>query len=572
MTAATKARFPSRTIGLVLVMSLGVTGWLIVNAERGAAQLTKAYDRAVAGETALGEIGRLDEVLTGSAKLFAATGSASWKTRYDGASPQIDAAMAKASDLASPALREEFKVSTGAANDTLLKLETEAFAADSAKATSILDSAAYTEAKTTYAAGVKVFADGLKAETRAAVAKAAETRRNALVVTGLGLALMAAGWFILIRTLLSWRRDLDRAQREEAVQREAQREMEARLADEQRQTADERARAAEARRVAEQQAAAEQQAVVRAVAGGLSDLASGDLTVRLETPFPGEYEALRGDFNAAVAKLLDTMGGIIGVTGGIRAGTSEISNASSDLARRTEQQAASLEETAAALDEITSTVRQTADGAQRARQAMDTAQKDAERGGDVVSQAVEAMGAIEQSAAEISKIIGVIDEIAFQTNLLALNAGVEAARAGDAGRGFAVVAQEVRALAQRSAEAAKEIKGLISASGHQVERGVALVGETGKALTGIVSQVRDVNGVITAIAASAKEQAIGLAEVNTAVNQMDQVTQQNAAMVEEATAAAGNLADETSRLSRMIGAFRTEGRTETGATTKARAA
>jgi methyl-accepting chemotaxis protein len=559
MSASTKVRFPTRTIGLVLAVSVGVTGWLIVAAEQSAAKLTKAYDRAVAGETALGEIARLDETLTGSAKLFAATGGARWKTRYDDASPQIDAAIAKASVLASPALREEFKASTGAANEALVKMETAAFAAaDPASATAILDGGAYTDAKATYAAGAKVFADGLKAETGAAVAQAAAGRRQALMITGLGLALLATGWFVLIRTLLSWRRDLDNAQREEAVQREAQREMERRLAAEQGQAAEERARSAQVQRTAELKTAAEQQAVVRALASGLADLASGDLTVRLETRFPGEYEALRGDFNAAVAKLLATMGGIVEVSNGIRAGTNEISNASGDLARRTEQQAASLEETAAALDEITSTVRQTADGAQQARESMVAAQKDAERGGQVVSQAVEAMGAIEQSATEISKIIGVIDEIAFQTNLLALNAGVEAARAGEAGRGFAVVAQEVRALAQRSAEAAKEIKTLISASGHQVERGVSLVGETGKALTGIVTQVRDVNGVIAAIAASAKEQAIGLAEVNTAVNQMDQVTQQNAAMVEEATAAAANLADETSRLARMIGAFRTE--------------
>ena len=558
MSASTQVRFPARTIGLVLVVSIGVCGWLIASAERGAAQLTKAYDRALAGEVALGKISRLDEVLTSSAKLFAATGSASWKERYDAAAPEIDAALASASALASPALREQLKTSTGAANDTLLKLEGEAFAADPATATSILNGSTYSEAKATYAAGAKGFADSLKAETKAAVADAASARRTALMVTLGGLALLAAGWFVLIRTLLTWRNDLAHAQREEAVQREAQREMEARLAAEQSQAADERARSAEARRAAELQTAAEQQAVVQALASGLSNLASGDLTVRLETRFPGDYESLRGDFNAAVAKLLSTMSGVVDVTSSIRAGTNEISNASDDLARRTEQQAASLEQTAAALDEITSTVRQTADGAQQARQSMIAAQKDAERGGDVVSQAVTAMGAIEQSAAEISKIIGVIDEIAFQTNLLALNAGVEAARAGEAGRGFAVVAQEVRALAQRSAEAAKEIKTLISASGQQVERGVALVGETGKALTGIVSQVRDVNGVIAAIAASAKEQATGLAEVNTAVNQMDQVTQQNAAMVEEATAAAANLADETSRLAQMIGAFRTE--------------
>jgi methyl-accepting chemotaxis protein len=185
-----------------------------------------------------------------------------------------------------------------------------------------------------------------------------------------------------------------------------------------------------------------------------------------------------------------------------------------------------------------------------------TAKTDAENSGEVVGQAVTAMGEIEQSSHQISSIIGVIDEIAFQTNLLALNAGVEAARAGDAGRGFAVVASEVRALAQRSAEAAKEIKALISASSTQVAAGVNLVGETGKALKRIVTQIAEINGVVTDIAASAQEQATGLNEVNAAVNQMDQVTQQNAAMVEESTAASYALAQEADELSRMMSQFK----------------
>jgi methyl-accepting chemotaxis protein len=183
------------------------------------------------------------------------------------------------------------------------------------------------------------------------------------------------------------------------------------------------------------------------------------------------------------------------------------------------------------------------------------AKTDAEHSGAVVREAVSAMAEIETSAQQISQIIGVIDEIAFQTNLLALNAGVEAARAGDAGKGFAVVASEVRALAQRSAEAAKEIKALISASSQQVDKGVNLVGETGKALERIVTQVAQINGVVAEIAASAQEQATGLQQVNTAVNQMDQVTQQNAAMVEESTAASHALAQETEELARLIGRF-----------------
>ena len=208
------------------------------------------------------------------------------------------------------------------------------------------------------------------------------------------------------------------------------------------------------------------------------------------------------------------------------------------------------------MDEITATVRRTAEGAKHARAVVGSARASAERSGGVVRQAVEAMAGIEKSSREISQIIGVIDEIAFQTNLLALNAGVEAARAGDAGRGFAVVASEVRALAQRSAEAAKEIKALISTSGVQVEHGVAYVGQTGEALVAIVGQVAEIDGIVGEIASSAQEQATGLDQVNTAVNQMDQVTQQNAAMVEEATAASHALSQETGELGRLIGEFR----------------
>jgi methyl-accepting chemotaxis protein len=311
------------------------------------------------------------------------------------------------------------------------------------------------------------------------------------------------------------------------------------------------------RNEAERAAAAKQQAfVVESVATGLATLSDGDLVFRLNTAFAPEYEKLRGDFNAAMDKLQDTMKVIAANTQGIRGGGEEISQAADDLSRRTEQQAASLEETAAALDQITATVRKTADGANEASTVVGTAKADAEHSGQVVRQAVEAMSAIEQSSHQIGQIIGVIDEIAFQTNLLALNAGVEAARAGDAGRGFAVVASEVRALAQRSADAAKEIKTLISASSQQVASGVDLVGETGKALERIVKQVNQINGVVTEIAASAQEQATGLNQVNTAVNQMDQVTQQNAAMVEQSTAASHALAQEAEELARLVAQFK----------------
>ena len=309
-------------------------------------------------------------------------------------------------------------------------------------------------------------------------------------------------------------------------------------------------------RDATREAASQQQAhVVTSVGNALERLSAGDLVQRLTQPFAPEYEKLRTNFNAAMDRLQDTMRVVSTNTAAIRGGTEEIARASDDLSRRTEQQAASLEQTAAALDQITATVRKTASGASHARDVVGTAKTDAERSELVVRDAVAAMSGIETSSQQIGQIIGVIDEIAFQTNLLALNAGVEAARAGDAGRGFAVVASEVRALAQRSADAAKEIKTLISTSSQQVDVGVSLVGQTGKALERILAQVAEINAVVVEIAASAQEQATGLAEVNTAVNQMDQVTQQNAAMVEQSTAASHNLMQEVEELARLIGRF-----------------
>jgi len=318
------------------------------------------------------------------------------------------------------------------------------------------------------------------------------------------------------------------------------------------ETEGERRRNDESRRAAEQ----EQRFVVTSVGEGLEKLAGGDLTFRLDQPFPGDYRKLQDDFNTAISRLQEAMVVIVGNAAGIRSTTNEISQAADDLSRRTEQQAASLEETAAALDEITVTVRKTAESATQARTVVTEARDGAEHSGRVVGQAVEAMRAIEGSSTEISQITGVIDEIAFQTNLLALNAGVEAARAGDAGKGFAVVAQEVRALAQRSAQAAKEIKTLIAASSGQVNQGVRLVAQTGEALQRIVAEVAQINELVTGIAASAHEQATGLAEVNTAVNQMDQVTQQNAAMVEQSTAASHSLANEAAELSGLVSRFR----------------
>ena len=295
---------------------------------------------------------------------------------------------------------------------------------------------------------------------------------------------------------------------------------------------------------------------VRAALGaGLAQLAHGNLVSRVETRLHEEADQLRVDFNDAVDALRNTLATIVVEARHIRSGTEDISTATSDLSERTQHQAADLEKTAAAVEQITGMVKKTAEVVKYARQVVSTAKVDAEKSGEVVHQAMAAMGGIEKSSKHIVQIIGVIDEIAFQTNLLALNAGVEAARAGDAGRGFAVVASEVRALAQRSAEAAREIKGLISSSTAQVDLGVDLVAQTGQALERIVAQVVEINNVVTNIAASAQEQATGLQQVDGAVSQMDQATQQNAAMAEETMAAAQSLVEETEELGRLIGRF-----------------
>jgi methyl-accepting chemotaxis protein len=300
---------------------------------------------------------------------------------------------------------------------------------------------------------------------------------------------------------------------------------------------------------------ADDQTAIGALAEGLAALATGNLTHRIEVPFAQKSQQLKDDFNTAIHQMDEAMSIIASNASGIRSGAGEVSHAADDLSRRTEQQAANLEETAAALDEITATVRKTAQGAGSANTVVLNARTEAEQSGRVVKSAVEAMNQIEGSSRQIGQIIGVIDEIAFQTNLLALNAGVEADRAGDAGRGIAVDASEVRALAQRSADAAKEIKGLITASSSQVGSGVSLVGQTGEALQRIMAQVSQISGLVSEITASAQEQASGLNQVNAAVNQMDQVTQQNAAMVEQSTAASRSLAQESVELSRLVSRF-----------------
>nr|WP_279589315.1 methyl-accepting chemotaxis protein [Rhizomicrobium electricum] len=316
---------------------------------------------------------------------------------------------------------------------------------------------------------------------------------------------------------------------------------------------------------AEQSKAEQTKLIVESIGTGLAEIAKGNLSYRVIAELVGPFAQLKQDFNGAVERLQDTLSGVMNSTQQIANGANEISTAADDLSRRTEQQAASLEETAAALEEITATVKKTSANTKEATISVATAKTTAEEGGRVVETAVKAMDAISQSSKQITDIIGVIDEIAFQTNLLALNAGVEAARAGEAGKGFAVVASEVRSLAQRSSEAAKQIKSLINTSSEHVADGVKYVGESGAALKRIVEQVVQINALVGEMATAAQQQATGIEEVNSAVSQMDQVTQQNAAMVEESTAASRNLASETHTLSELISFFKTSEKHSTAA-------
>ncbi|KIN72741.1 methyl-accepting chemotaxis protein [Sulfitobacter guttiformis] len=301
----------------------------------------------------------------------------------------------------------------------------------------------------------------------------------------------------------------------------------------------------------------EQTKTLEVLRAGLVQLAEGDLSKPINQKFNAEYESLRADFNTALTTLSEAITSVMEASGSVQHGAQEISQASDDLSNRTENQAATLEQTAAALDQLTASVKSAADSAKSVETIVVEAQSEAEASGQVVSDAISAMNQIEQSSKHISQIIGVIDDIAFQTNLLALNAGVEAARAGDAGKGFAVVASEVRALAQRSSDAAKEIKTLIKGSVTEVERGVQLVEGAGKALTSIVQRVTHISDLVRTMATGTSEQAVGLVEINIGVNQLDQVTQQNAAMVEQATAASHTLKADAVRLQEMVQRFKT---------------
>ncbi|RXR02624.1 methyl-accepting chemotaxis protein [Pseudoxanthomonas composti] len=295
-----------------------------------------------------------------------------------------------------------------------------------------------------------------------------------------------------------------------------------------------------------------------AVSSLLRAIAAGDLTQRMEGDFHGVFAAMRDDANATVAQLTDIVGRIQHASGAINLAASEIVSGNDDLSRRTEQQAANLEETAASMEELTSTVRQNAEHARQANQLAVGAAQVAASGGAVVGQVVETMGEIEASSRKIADIISVIDGIAFQTNILALNAAVEAARAGEQGRGFAVVASEVRTLAQRSANAAKEIKGLIEDSVSKVSDGSALAGQAGKTMEELVSSVQRVTDIMGEISAASQEQAAGIEQVNQTVVQMDETTQQNAALVEEASAAARAMEEQAEHLGQAIAAFKLE--------------
>jgi methyl-accepting chemotaxis protein len=295
-------------------------------------------------------------------------------------------------------------------------------------------------------------------------------------------------------------------------------------------------------------------AVLGQMGSALKQLADGNLSVRLEN-LPKDYAQVEQDFNAATASLRETLLAVSSSVSVISSGSGEIRTGADDLASRTEEQAASLEETAAAMRAATDMVQETTRSAVAVNTEMAKMQAEATEGGEIVGKAVGAMDSIEKSSSEIGKIITVIDGIAFQTNLLALNAGVEAARAGDAGKGFAVVAHEVRALAQRCADAAQEIKVLISNSTEHVDNGVKLVGDTGTMLNRIVERVGEVSQVITRIAASAESQSASMIQVNSAVGDMDKMTQQNAAMVEETAASARSLASEAEELATKVARF-----------------
>jgi methyl-accepting chemotaxis protein len=331
--------------------------------------------------------------------------------------------------------------------------------------------------------------------------------------------------------------------------------LEAEAAEQQRLGEEERHRSSDA----QAESAQVQARMIGAVGSGLSRLAEGDLTVRLTDGFTAESQQIKDDFNTAIARLQSAIGEIATTTREVSNAAGEISTSTTDLSQRTEEQAASLEETSASMEQISATVKQNAENAQQANQFAVGTREVCDRGGEVVAEAVKAMSRIEESSRKISDIIGVIDEIARQTNLLALNAAVEAARAGEAGRGFAVVASEVRSLAQRSSQAAKDIKDLIVNSSGQVQEGVELVNRAGTSLSDILASIKKVADIVSDIAAASAEQATGLEQVGKALTQMDEVTQQNSALVEENAATAKTLEHQARAMDERVAFFRIDG-------------
>ena len=351
-------------------------------------------------------------------------------------------------------------------------------------------------------------------------------------------------------------------EREDAAEREHQAKLRESAVAESRRKEQEKARQEKEAERADAEAERErnlrnQQHVVSTLAAGLGAMSRGDLTVRIKEDFPPEYVKLRTDFNDAVEKISRLASTIVEGAATIIGETDNLNSAAIDLSRRTETQAASLEETAAAITELAASVDSSARSAKDAAGTVGQTKDRSTAGRHVVQRTVKAMNDIAESSTQISKITSVIDDIAFQTNLLALNAGVEAARAGDSGRGFAVVASEVRALAQRSSEAANEIAKLIETSGRQVDEGVQLVNASGDALAEIETLVASLDGLVQTISTSASEQAVGLAEISTAVSQLDQVTQHNAAMFEETTAALQSLKAQATALERDSSVLKT---------------
>jgi len=336
------------------------------------------------------------------------------------------------------------------------------------------------------------------------------------------------------------------------------------------QAAQDRTLSEQERQAREQQKADEEAALNAAIsqlANGLDELANGNVAYRIEGAFVDHLDKIRVDFNAAVESLETALGSVGDSSDIIQSKSSELLTSVNDMSKRTEQQAASLEQTAAALDQITATVRSGAERAEEAGKRVAETNDVTQRSAEIVDSAIGAMEKIETSSKEIGSIIGMIDEIAFQTNLLALNAGVEAARAGEAGKGFAVVAQEVRELAQRSAGAARDITALVKTSSEDVETGVRQVTQTGESLQKIAEQMREINKDIDTLVTNSREQSVGISEINTAVNQMDQMTQQNAAMVEETNAASHNLSSEASTLKQLSSKFNSGGQAQSAAET-----